>query len=200
MPTIKETKKNLHIAIVLDKSSSMDNIRNATIKAFNKQVETIHKEGNEGIDIRTSFMTFSTNVNYPIFFNSPINELKKIKKEHYAPAGLTALNDAIGTIIIELLGLPNEEDTDFLVVIVTDGDENASKIFKKCVIKKMKDKLCDKERWTFSFLAANNSIEYFVENYGAEKENVKIFEATEEGMEVAGEYLSDSLSTFISSK
>jgi uncharacterized protein YegL len=194
---IRKENKKMHVAIILDRSSSMTSIREATVKALNKQIETIHAEQREDVDVMTSFVTFSSDVDSPVFFDQPIKSLKKIRCEHYKPQGCTALNDAIGLTLVKLMGLPDQENTEFLVITVTDGDENNSKLFVKEVIKKMNERMCDKNQWTFAFLAANNPKSYFVDNYGAEEENVTIFEATNEGMEYASTSMSESISRFI---
>ena len=127
MGTIKEDKRTkLHIAIVLDRSGSMHSIREATVKAFNKQVETLHKENKEDIDTRVSLITFSKFVDEPVFFDTSLKDLKKITCENYVPYSATALNDSIGTTAFRLMDLEDYEETKFLMISITDGDENAS--------------------------------------------------------------------------
>ena len=200
MRIIEKENKKMHIAIILDNSASMACIREATIKAFNKQVETIHAENRDDVDVKTTFVTFGEGVDQPIFFNSPVENLKKITKDHYkADSGSTSLSDAIGITILKLMGIENYKKTDFLVITLTDGQENSSTLFTKEVVKNVKEKMCQKDKWKFVFLVANNPKSYFVENYGAEEENVTVFETTDEGMKFASDSMSETVSFFIRS-
>ena len=201
MNTITEDKKTkLHIVIVLDRSGSMSLIRKATVRAFNKQVETLHDENKENLDTKVSLITFSDFVDNPVFFNIPLKDLKKITCEHYEPFCGTALNDSMGTTILRMLNLPNYEDTKFLMISITDGDENSS-IFlpgNENGIKRLIKMMESQGNWTFTYLAANNPIEHFVDNYGAAEGNVQIFDATNKGMKTAGDKISSGLTTFLS--
>jgi hypothetical protein len=70
--------------------------------------------------------------------------------ESFKPRGGTALLDAIGKTIEEL-----KTDRDVVFVIITDGEENQSRTYKKEAINKMIESLTEEEGWKFLFLAAN---------------------------------------------
>jgi len=163
-------------------------------------VETLHDENKENLDTKVSLITFSDFVDNPVFFNIPLKDLKKITCEHYEPFCGTALNDSMGTTILRMLNLPNYEDTKFLMISITDGDENSS-IFlpgNENGIKRLIKMMESQGNWTFTYLAANNPIEHFVDNYGAAEGNVQIFDATNKGMKTAGDKISSGLTTFLS--
>ena len=187
--------KKLNIAIILDKSSSMSSIRDATVKAFNKQVETLHKEKQENVETNVSLCQFSTYVDKPILFNVSLENLKKLKKEHYVPNGTTALNDAIALNVLRLLNIQGENDEN-LIIVITDGQENNSK-FLKSGIKSFIRLYSSTEKWKFVFLAANNSEEGIKDRYGVS--DVQIFDATEEGVNIASENLSRSMTGYLAS-
>jgi hypothetical protein len=72
-----------------------------------------------------------------------------VLNETFIPRGGTALLDAVGKTIEEL-----KTDRDVVFVIITDGDENASKTYKREAITKMIETQTN-EGWKFLFLAAN---------------------------------------------
>ena len=76
------------------------------------------------------------------------------------PRGNTALLDAVGRAIVETgerLSKMNEADRPALVVVViiTDGQENASKEFSRTKIKEMISHQQSAYKWQFTYLGAN---------------------------------------------
>ncbi len=76
------------------------------------------------------------------------------------PRGNTALLDAVGRAIVETgerLSKMNEADRPALVVVViiTDGEENASKEFNRTKIKEMISHQQTAYNWQFTYLGAN---------------------------------------------
>ena len=190
------SKKTLHIAIVLDRSSSMWYIRTATVRALNKQIETLHNI-KDVADIRATINTFSSVVDDPIIFDLPIKELKKLRGSNYSPSGSTALNDGIAITALRLMGKEHSKDDEFLMVVVTDGQENNSLFSSHECIKNLISYLKMSKKWNFAFLASNNVKEYFVKNYGINKKDVRIFESNEESIAKASEDLSNNLENYI---
>jgi len=194
--SIKVDKRKMHIAIILDRSSSMSSIRDATVCALNKQIETLHKEASNEIETFVSLVTFSEQIDHPAFLNLPLCKLKRITSKHYEPNGGTALNDAIGTTILRIFNLPKEDL--FLVIVVTDGQENSSELLKDNGVKNLTNMLSNNGNWTFVYLAANNTKEHFIENYGASSGNVNLFDATDDGMLTAGNQMSKGITNYLS--
>lgn len=118
------------IIMILDESGSMNCITHKIRTAVNEFIETQRSvviEGEEKHDADTfTLVKFSDIVQTPpIISNCPIGELKLLDDSDYKPSGGTALFDAIG------LTLTDYKDHDHvLCVIVTDGQENASRTFK----------------------------------------------------------------------
>ena len=147
----KETfKKNLgqtEIVVVLDRSGSMMSIRQATVEGFNKFLS--EQQNSEG-EAFISLVQFDDRyeVNYtgiPVKDATPL-----ILGENFVPRGSTSLLDAIGKTIEEL-----KTDRDVIFVIITDGEENTSKTYKREAINNMIENLTKEEGWKFLFLAAN---------------------------------------------
>ena len=145
-----------YIAFVLDKSGSMQNIRDVAIRGFNDQLESITREANPNTFV--SLVTFSTFVT-PIFFNRRINQVEKLDYFNYQPEGWTALYDAVGYTISRL---ENESEYDsntaFLVVIISDGYENRSVDYTSSKLANLITRKQHSGRWTFAYVGANQDL------------------------------------------
>ena len=97
-----------------------------------------------------------------VISNKPAAKVRTLTNEDYSPSGFTALYDAIGQAIHEtdknLSGLPEKERPDkVMVVIITDGQENASKEFSATAIKSAISTHEELLHWSFIFLGSGLS-------------------------------------------
>jgi hypothetical protein len=145
---------------ILDSSGSMENCRAETITSFNSQLETIQKLQKEFPDqtFHVSLTTFSDLVEHQIR-EATVNDFRILSMANYRPGGSTALLDAIGESI-NLIRMNNESDilknrTSVVVLILTDGQENASQAFTYHQITNTIAELEASEKWSFSFLGAD---------------------------------------------
>lgn len=149
MPKIKDLIKMNHVDVllVLDESSSMMGVRENMIKSVN---DFIKEQKTIGDDAYFTFVKFNEEV---CFVNEriPISDVKNITKEDYCPNGYTALYDAIYMGIQEIK--KNNRNDKVVVVIVTDGEENASKSINNAGIKSLITE-CESKGWKFIFLAS----------------------------------------------
>lgn len=149
-------KNSAAIAIVLDRSTSMESCRDATILGFNS---TLAEQRTQPGECSVMLTTFADDVRV-VFSSLPIALVRNITRETYAPNGNTALLDGIGHTI-EALGtqlafLPEHERPErVLVVIMTDGQENRSRKFKKAKITEMIGHQRSKYGWEFAYLGAD---------------------------------------------
>lgn len=182
-----ENKKKIknYIAIVLDRSGSMDPIREETISHFNEQVEAI-KDQFKGMTNKISLITFNHEIK-EVFFNKGIRSLKKLTKDDYRPDGMTAMLDAVGETINRLQkeckDLETDENASALMVIISDGRENSSKEFDRSQIAEMIQKCQDTDKWTFSYIGANQDLSKITKDLNIPIGNVMAFQRNAEGME-----------------
>lgn len=127
MTTTKPTKfEQTHIAMVLDRSGSMDSCRKATIDAVNKYLLEARQDANMK-EADFELLTFDSQSIDTVRTGAPLN-VKDIREEDYVPRGGTPLYDAIGRGIDGLDGkLAATGSGKAVLVIVTDGQENASR-------------------------------------------------------------------------
>jgi uncharacterized protein YegL len=172
-----------YVAFVIDKSGSMMDIKEKAISAFNEQLLTLRKES--GADIKT----LVTTTMFKDFVEPgdvvPLSTVEELNEDTYRPSGLTALFDAIGETVLKVAKRYRDDDSDaaVLFVIITDGLENASMTFNQDRIKSMVKELEKTDRWSFTFMAANqNPLETAVMGLGLHQGNVMDFMTTDEGV------------------
>ena len=200
----RKGKLKNYVAIVLDESGSMGVIRNEIIDAFNQQVEVIKSYGND-MDTSVSLVTFDTTVNKPKIWDKPESSLKAITTDDYRPGGMTALNDAIGFTIDELQKVSDINDplTSFLLIVLSDGEENASTkypgMYNKNIANKIKE-VQKTDRWSVTFIGANQDMDKLSKQLNIPKGNVALFDASAAGVKKASFTVSMGLNTYYSSR
>lgn len=145
-----------HICFVIDASGSMSCIANDVRGSFDSFMDTQRElPGEVFVDVYQFSGKVSHLVNSVALENFDNDLMKK-----YTCQGCTALNDAVCTAIDELgVKLANmaESDRPSLVnfIIITDGEENASREFSSDDVKRRIKVQQEQYRWEFRFLAAN---------------------------------------------
>jgi uncharacterized protein YegL len=87
---------------------------------------------------------------------APLPECAPITEEDYQPRGGTPLLDAVGQTIMALEGdWRREQPERAIVVIVTDGLENASREYTKAKVKELIEARQASGKWAFIYLGAN---------------------------------------------
>lgn len=143
-------RKTTRIAVVQDRSGSMQGLRDATISGYNEWLSTQQKDDSD--DAYLTLVQFDDQ--YKVSFsNRALDKCKPLNHSTYTIGGMTALYDAVGRAINELEQSGSDDDR-YLVVIMTDGYENSSKEFKGDQIKGMIQERQDRDNWTFVFLGA----------------------------------------------
>jgi uncharacterized protein YegL len=196
----KTDHKYLHIAIVLDQSGSMISVKDETINGFNEQVQTIKKTA-ENRDGKTtvSLVLFNDDVKFIVKMADP-KVLKELTDKHYNPDYSTAMLDAIGaTMLMFDKEVDDNENHRYLVIIISDGQENSSREFSYENIAKMINKRQNNGRWTFSYIGANQDLSQVAESMGIHKGNMMSYESTAIGSMTMFSSLSMSLNSFMSS-
>ena len=151
----KIVNKKTYVAFILDKSGSMAHLRDETISTFNEQLQEHRRNGRKGGETSLSLIQFSGNVE-ETFFNLLVDEISgKLDREEYNPCGSTALYDAIGYTVNKLQRLDEVGDVGFLVVVISDGQENASRKYTGKEIASLRNELEETGRWTFQYIGSD---------------------------------------------
>jgi hypothetical protein len=150
-------KKDLtEIVFILDESGSMSTCKDDTIGGFNEFIESQKKIKGE---VKFTFVKFSDYYKV-IHSGESLGAVSPLNEDTYTPTYSTALLDAVGRSITSvgarLAETPEDERPEkVLVVIMTDGYENASTDFSGAKINEMVKLQRDTYNWEFIFLGAD---------------------------------------------
>jgi uncharacterized protein YegL len=180
------TLKTLHVAIVLDRSGSMEDCRDATISGFNELVEGIRADDRKGgLRTRITLVTFNHEVE-AVHFKAPLASLQRISRQTYIPGGNTAMLDAVGLTLDRLTGeVKDQASKSFLVCIVSDGYENASRRYTYPDIAARIRTLTEAGNWTFTYLGSNQDLSQVSAQLHIPRGNVAAYAATPAGTDAA---------------
>ena len=149
-------KKDLvEVIFVIDRSGSMSGLEDDTIGGFNAML----KERQEAGNIIWSTVLFD-NHSRVIHDRLPVDRVDPLDRETYYVGGCTALLDAVGGAIshignVHKYARPEDRPKRTLVVITTDGMENASMIYSYREVKRLIERQKERYGWEFVFLGAN---------------------------------------------
>ena len=142
------------ITVIMDRSGSMRPLQGWAIEAFNDYLAQQCLEGST----RWTLTLFDTKVTTP-FVAIPGREVVPLDVRTYQPGGMTALYDAVGRTLdrtkrwIHHQPKPDRPDS-VVVVIITDGLENASRHWSQPQVTALIRRLEDRG-WQFVFMGAD---------------------------------------------
>lgn len=147
------------IVFVVDRSGSMSSIANDIIGGYNTFIADQKALKHGTCDV--SFYQFDTEYD-TVYENTPIDFVKELDSKTFVPRGGTALYDAVGRTIENvgktLASLKEEERPDkILFIILTDGEENSSKLYKSDQVKAMIEHQDTNYKWQFTYIGANQN-------------------------------------------
>jgi uncharacterized protein YegL len=157
---IKKKDKNMdkkmktYVALVLDQSGSMSATKEDAVKGYNEQIQQM-KINAKDQEIFCSLVTFNGDV-FEHLWCEPAEKLTEASGDDYKCEGSTAMRDAVGYTIDKLRKTTDDkEDVAYLVIIVSDGDENASKHFSVEALRELKDSVDKTGKWTFTYMGCD---------------------------------------------
>ena len=146
-----------HITVILDRTGSMESIRDDVIGGFNSFLATQQASPTPGT---FTLVQFDSQDPYEVLQDAvPMASARPLTREQYVPRASTPLYDAIGRGILTLeASLAATPDADrpgqVIFVVVTDGQENASREFDRRRV----STLIEAKKglgWEFVFLSAD---------------------------------------------
>ena len=188
--------KNLtEIVFILDRSGSMGHLTDDTIGGFNTFIENQKKEDGEAV-----LTTVLFDHQYELLHDGiNLKDINPLTNKEYFARGTTALLDAIGKTINTIgnrLSNTKEEDkpSKVIMVITTDGAENASMEFTQPQIKEMIEHQTDKYDWQFMFLGANIDAVSTAQSFGISGQFAANYTANSRGTDALYTTMSKSVS------
>lgn len=138
------------VHLVLDKSGSMSAIHGATIEGVNHFIKETKLADPTAL---YSEIQFDDDIVRRIQAQ-PIGEVELLDDKSYRMGGSTALLDAVGTAVSDIEKMESRPEK-VVIVIMTDGQENASHEYTRESIKALVSKHEGEDNWQFLFLGAD---------------------------------------------
>lgn len=171
------------IVFILDRSGSMSGLESDTIGGFNSMLEKQKKQEGEAY-ISTVLFDHEMKV---LHDRVAIRNVKPLTEEDYYVGGCTALLDAVGKSVKHIANVhkyAREEDrpAKTMVIIITDGFENASREYSYREVKKLITHEQEKYGWEFIFMGANIDAVAEADRFGISEQRAVRFENDSEGV------------------
>lgn len=180
----------------------MGNMTEQAISLFNENLQTMRNEGKAN-NIRNvvSLVKFASSVDV-IHENVELDQIEEVNNQSYRPNGCTAMYDGIGTAINLLKGVSDydDENVSFLVLVITDGEENSSKEFSGQQLSQWITDLEATERWTFTVLGANVDLRKLRQTLGIKAANVQNFDFSSEGFSQGSQVMTRGLTAYYTAR
>ena len=178
------------LAVVMDRSGSMEAIREDAIGGFNSFLAGQKQDPGE---LKMTLVLFNHEI-ATLHAGVPLAEVPNLDGTTYVPEGTTALLDAVGRTIDDLgkrlAATPEpERPGKVIVAILTDGLENASTDYDYDQIRKRVRHQTKTYGWEFLFLAANQDAVLGGARLAIEAPASLAFAATPEGFREASSKL-----------
>lgn len=171
------------VTIMFDETMSMYSRRREAVDAYNRQVDALNESGTNQ-DIRVSLFPIRERA-YPCRFRHALGgHLPHLEYVQYNPnAGRTAIVDGtIAALSDSEEMMRNYPDASFLLVLITDGEENQA--WDKRRLGLRIEELQNTDRWTFAFSVPRGKGKECVRQFGVLPGNILEWETgTVEGFE-----------------
>lgn len=176
-----------HITLLLDRTGSMDAIRQDVIGGFNSFLAQ-----QQALPTPTTFtlVQFDSQDAYEVLHRAvPVRDVAPLTGATYVPRATTPLYDAMGRGILDLeTHLAKMADADrpeqVMFVVVTDGQENASRDFDRARVNRL---IAAKKKlgWQFVFLSADLASFADAERLGVDDAARLYFSKSKQGNDAA---------------
>ena len=176
------SKGYTEIVYILDRSGSMGGLEADTIGGFNAMMEKQKKTGEKALVSTVLFDDRSEVIHDRV----PIEKIEKMTDRQYYVRGCTALLDAVGGAIRHIGNVhkyirPEDRPDNTIVVITTDGMENASSRYSREEVEKMVKHQQETYGWEFIFIGANIDAYAEAQKFGIRKERAVNYVCDERG-------------------
>lgn len=168
----------LHISVLLDRSGSMAAIADDIVGGFNEFLAAQRAQVGEA---RMTVAQFDDRDPFEVLVAGvPVREVTDLARSAYQPRGSTPLYDALGSMIGRIDAQSAGRDEDQLMVVVTDGLENASREHDRDSVFAM---IADRRRrgWSFMFMGADQDAFAAGHRIAVARANTANWDKTREG-------------------
>lgn len=195
----KNNTNPCHITFLIDRSGSMEPLHTAVIDGFNELIE--EQKSSTGEATLTLAAFDSENPFEVVVEEAALDGVRKLGYGDLEARAMTPLYDAIYSTIakaderLAMVGETGNAEEDQLVVIFTDGLENASRRHGRDEVMTL---ISDRKDagWTFVFLGANQDSYAVGDDLGVAHGNVSNYDYSPDGMRLAARSVSRSVRSY----
>jgi uncharacterized protein YegL len=185
------------LVFILDKSGSMSGLEKDTIGGYNAMLS---KQEEVKGECRVTTVLFNNSYSL-IHDRIDIKAIRPMTSKEYTVGGTTALLDAIGKTIYKIISaqrhtLKEYQAEKVIFVIITDGEENASRNFSTREVKSLIEQQKEKYGWEFVFLGANIDAIQTAGHFGISPESAVDYLADSEGTELNFDVMGQAVAHF----
>ena len=179
----KTTAEPVQIICILDRSGSMHDLAEDTIGGYNSFLEK-QKQTPGKVEVTT--VIFDDRYE-KIVDAVDLQKVPELTSAEYYARGNTALLDAVGRTIRETLGKMEKDGIcpakrRVLIMIMTDGLENASTEYSKAQVKALIEATTKEYKWNYTFTGANIDSASEAGGIGINTRHAKNFDANRAGV------------------
>ncbi len=169
------------IVCIVDQSGSMYRVKEDAVGGFNQFLDEQASIPGEA----TVTLTLFNHEIEVVCESVPIEQAGPLDMETYRPGGMTALMDAVGTTLERLSEKFDQRDQapgQVIVLILTDGRENASSRFRQAEVAEMIDRREEERDWEFVFWGADIDADEVAGSLHIDSDRVSRVEASSDGL------------------
>jgi Mg-chelatase subunit ChlD len=192
-----------HYQLIVDASGSMSGSETATVGSMNEQIALVRRLATEYPNEQFSLgiVDFSTDIRV-LREMAPIHTVREVARNEYITRDSTALYDAVGTTVTRLDNIreaKNHNDRDsYVIVVITDGHENASQHYNFTAIKSLLSQLEQTGKWQFRFIGADFLTDDFTQRLGLQ--HAKSYSVSKSRMDDVESYMSNEMAKIMTEK
>lgn len=194
------------IALVRDHSGSMSSVQRPAARDYNETVKSVRESAianNQDAKVSVVELGYgSTQAVRTVQKHVAVTALKPIAEHDYTVSGGgTPLFDAVGDAIDNLLEAPTNGDNDiaYLVIVTTDGAENASRRWSAERLRQQIKLLQSTDKWTFVFRVPPGGATY-LRGFGIPEGNIIEWERTEKDVVRTSVATSTGIGTYFAAR
>src|SRR5262245_37591747 len=151
-PTPAGGRAAVHVSFLLDRSGSMNAIRDDVIGGFNRFLR--EQQGRPG-ECRMTLVQFDSQAPFEVLADAArVQEVPPLDTGRYEPRSGTPLLDALGCLLDHAERRARGRDEDPVVVVFPDGEENSSQRWTRAALFE-RIKALEARGFAFVFLGAN---------------------------------------------
>src|SRR5690554_5575911 len=163
------SEKRTDLVMILDQSGSMKSLERDTIDGYNAMLRD-QMELPGAVFVTTVLFNHTVRM---LHDREDIRFVRPLTRRDYQVSGTTALYDALGMTLDHLersLRKWQRKEDRVMVVITTDGMENASREYHLSAVRSRIRRMKEQYGVELIFLGANMDAEYVAEDFGIEKD------------------------------